>query len=183
MFRSFIEKIDNSFLKLSNPHTTHTNIKNIVGSYKPFVLNEIIEEYIDDNFDQIEKIIETNKNKSCYKFILHKSENYDIIHIKWEKGFQSDKHQHSKFNNIIYVINDGCLVEHIFKYWNIFNMFVRSNIVKLKYGELNYKLDNNEIHKIVAKQYTETLHINVHDPKSLGICMRLFKKYSTKIIV
>ena len=177
MFKVFIEKLDNSFFKLSNPYVTQTNIKNILNSYTPCVLNEIIEEYIDDNYDQIEKIIETNKKKSCYKFILHKSEKYDIIHIKWEKGFQSDKHEHSKFNNIMYLINDGCLIEHIFKYSNFYNIFVRSGTLKLKYGELEYKLNNNEIHKIIAKEYTETLHINIHDLKTVGICMRLYRRY------
>jgi hypothetical protein len=180
MFQAFIEKIDNSFFKLSNPYVTQTNIKNIISSYKPDILNEIIEEYIDDNYDMIDKITETNKNKSCYKFILHKSEKYDIIHIKWEMGFQTDKHKHCKFNNVMYVINGGCLVEHIFKYWGIFNMFVRSNIVKLKYGNLEYKLNNKEIHKIIAKEYTETLHINIHDQNLLGICARLFERYSNK---
>jgi hypothetical protein len=176
MFKAFIEKIDNSFLKLSNPCVTHTNIKNILASYKPDILNEIIEEYIDDNYDQIQKITEINKNKSCHKYILYKSDKYDIIHIKWEKGFQSDKHQHCKFDNIVYVINGGCLVEHIFKYSNLYNIFVKCATLKLKYGEIEYKLNNDEIHKIIAKEYTETLHINIHDPKSLGICMRLFRR-------
>jgi hypothetical protein len=177
MFRAFIEKIDNSFFKLSNPYTTHLNIKNILALYKPYILNEIIEEYIDDNYDKIEKITETNKNKSCYKFILHKSDKYDIIHIKWEKGFQSNKHHHDKLNNIMYVINDGCLVEHIFNYSNFYNIFVRCHTTKLKYGNLEYKLNNNEIHKIITKEYTETLHINIHDLKSVGFCMRLFRRY------
>jgi hypothetical protein len=176
MFKVFIEKLDNSFFKLSNPHMTHINIKNILASYKPYILNEIIEEYIDDNYNKIQKITETNKNKCCYKYILHKSDKYDIVHIKWEKGFQSDKHQHNKLNNNMYVINDGCLVEHIFKYSNLYNIFVRCHTIKLKYGELEYKLNNDEIHKIIAKEYTETLHINIHDPKSLGICMRLFRR-------
>ena len=177
MFKAFIEKIDSSFFKLSNPYVTHLNIKNILNSYKPYILNEIIEEYIDDNYNDIKKTTETNKNKCCYKFILHKSDKYDIIHIKWEKGFQSDKHHHDKLNNIMYVINDGCLVEHIFKYSNFYNIFVRCHTTKLKYGNLEYKLNNNEIHKIIAKEYTETLHINIHDLKSVGICMRLFKRY------
>ena len=181
MFRAFIEKIDNSFLKLSNPYVAHMNIKNILQSYKPDILNEIIEEYIYDNYDQIEKITEINKNKLCYRFILHKSDKYDIVHIKWEKGFQSDKHPHSKFDNVMYVINDGCLVEHIFKYWNIEDIFVRCATVKLKYGEIEYKLNNDEIHKIIAKEYTETLHINIHDIKAVGRCFRLFRRNKNKI--
>jgi hypothetical protein len=180
MFRAFIEKIDNSFLKLSNPYVAHMNIKNILQSYKPDMLNEIIEEYIDDNYDQIEKITEINKNKSCYRFILHKSDKYDIVHIKWEKGFQSDKHQHLKFDNVMYIINDGYLVEHIFNYWDIFNMFVRCNIIKLKYGNLEYKLNNDQIHKVIAREYTETLHINIHDIKAVGRCIRLFKRNKNK---
>ena len=73
----------------------------------------------------LNKITETYKNKSCYKFILHRSDKYDIVHIKWEKDFQSDKHQHLKFDNVMYVINDGCLVEHIFKYCNFYDIFIR----------------------------------------------------------
>jgi hypothetical protein len=81
----------------------------------------------------------------------------------------------------MYLINDGCLVEHIFKYSNFYNIFVRCHTTKLKYGELEYKLDNDEIHKIIAKEYTETLHINIHDIKAVGICMRLFRRNKNKI--
>jgi hypothetical protein len=76
----------------------------------------------------------------------------------------------------MYVINDGCLVEHIFKYWNIVDIFIRYNTIKLKYGEIEYKLNNNDIHKVIAKEYTETLHINIHNVKPVGRCIRLFRK-------
>jgi hypothetical protein len=181
MFKTFIENLDNSFLKLSNPYVKHTNITNILKLYKPDILNEIVEEYIDNNYNMIDKITETYKNKSCYKFILHRSDKYDIVHIKWEKDFQSDKHQHLKFDNAMYVINDGCLVEHIFKYCNFYDIFIRYNTINLKYGNIEYKLNNDEIHKIIAKEYTETLHINIHDVKPVGRFMRLFRRNKKQI--
>jgi hypothetical protein len=130
----------------------------ILLNYKPEELNEYIEEYIDENPDMKKIICNVNGNK-YYKYILYSSQNFDMVHIKWEKMAQSKIHDHPELGCIMMVLNDGKIIEDRFFRSDYANLLVRCEQKRAGYGDIGYIKSNKILHRIIAKEYTETLHI------------------------
>jgi predicted metal-dependent enzyme (double-stranded beta helix superfamily) len=160
MFKNFVDKID--IICKNNTDTTiiYEKVKKILLEYKPEELNEIIEEELDINYDNIKKYEMKMKNNVYYKYILYNSSIFDIIHIKWEKGCESKIHDHPTMGCILYVINDGEIMEHNY-FKNYDGKLLRNKTKILKYGKIGYKIGKKTLHKIKANSYTETLHIYI----------------------
>lgn len=130
----------------------------ILLNYNPDELNEYIEEYIDINSD-IKKIICNVNGYNYYKYILYSSQNFDVVHIKWEKYSQSKIHDHPELGCCMMILNDGKIIEDRFFKSEYRNLLVKCDQRKLGYGDIGYLKSNKILHRIIAKEYTETLHI------------------------
>jgi hypothetical protein len=130
----------------------------ILLNYKPEELNEFIEEYIDLHPD-LEKYTYNTNGYNYYKYILYSSQEFDIVHIKWEKYAQSRIHDHPNIGCVLMVLNDGKIKEDIYFKSEYNNILIKSNQKRLQYGDMGFIKSNTYLHKITAVEYTETLHI------------------------
>jgi hypothetical protein len=158
MFRNFVDKIISVCLIKRTEEDIYNNITKILKYYKPEKLNEIIENEIYDNYDKNRIKIINNNNYPYYKYLLYSSELFDIVNIKWEKNSMSNIHDHPDKGCIMYVMNDGKLIENV--YVNN-NTIYRIGTNKLTYGKIGYRIGNKYLHKITADEFTETLHIYI----------------------
>lgn len=130
----------------------------ILLNYKPEELNEYIEEYIDENPNLEIYTINVNGH-NYYKYILFTSNEIDIVHIKWEKYSETTIHDHPDKGCIMMVLNNGKLIENIYFNSEYANILIKRSQKKLLYGDFGYIKSNKYLHKIIANEYTETLHI------------------------
>lgn len=130
----------------------------ILLNYKPEELNEYIEEYIDEH-PNIKKIICNVNGYKYYKYILYSASDFDMVHIKWEKMAESTIHDHPELGCIMMILNDGKLIEDRFFRSEYTSLFIKCEQKRLAYGDIGYIKSNKILHRIMAKEYTETLHI------------------------
>lgn len=161
MFYEIIENIKTICEQAYTCEEIHYNVNELFNNLDVDKFNESIEDYIDDNYDDIKTtIINENKNP-YYKYILYNSELLDIVHIKWTKNSESKVHDHPKSGCIVFVLNDGKLSEHTFLNSSKLNKIMRINTDTLMYRDIGYKIGDNELHKIKADEYTETIHVYI----------------------
>ena len=97
MFDDLVNKIKIICSETRDCDEIYENIINILKSYNPNFLNEIIENEIDFNYENI-KIITVNEDTNpYYKYYLYNSRLFDIIHIKWTKNSETKIHDNPKF--------------------------------------------------------------------------------------
>ena len=159
MFDDLVNKIKIICSETRDCDEIYENIINILKSYNPNFLNEIIENEIDFNYENI-KIITVNEDTNpYYKYYLYNSRLFDIIHIKWTKNSETKIHDNPKLGCFTFVINDGKLYEHIYTNSYIFKKLLRNASHKLTYNKIAYINGNINLNKFCAHEYTETIHI------------------------
>lgn len=160
MFNRVIESVKKICEYPEPAYRIKEKINLILLNYKPEELNEYIEEYIDEN-KNLEKYT-ININGYCYyKYILFTSNEFDVVHIKWEKYAESAIHDHPDKGCIMMVLNDGKLIENKYFHSEYSNILIKKSQNTLSYGDFGYIKSNKYLHKIIAKEYTETLHIYI----------------------
>ncbi len=162
MLQNFFEKIDYIIYRNYYINDIFNKISDLITQIEPDYLNELIEDYIDQNYNKIEKITLNDSTLSpYYKFILYRSHNADIFTIKWTKNSKYKFNVDNKNNYLMYVISDGKLREHLFKKSRWFNRYIHKKGGTSYLGDYTY-IEKNYCHLIKAEEYTETLHIVIY---------------------
>lgn len=92
-------------------------------------------------------------NDKCYqKYILNKTDRYELILIKWDKGAETEIHSHPE-NGCLLKVLEGELKEE--KYLNE-SKYKESNIKK---NLTSYMHDNLGKHKITALEDSYSIHL------------------------
>ncbi len=159
LFDNFVSQIRYICYETKDCDEIYENIMHVLKNYNPGLLNEIIENEIDMNYNNVEIQTLDENNNPYYMYQLYNSKLFDIIHIKWTKKSSTRIHDNPKLGCFIYTLNDGKLIQHIYQNSIIFNRLIRYNSDKLTYGKIGYINGNIELHKLCAEEYTETLHI------------------------
>jgi hypothetical protein len=162
MLQNIFEEIDFIIYNNYNINNIFDEIIKIFSQFEPDYINELVEDYIDNNYNKLEKMtFDYGIIHPFYKFILYRSRYVDIFTIKWTKNSTHKFNIGNKQNYIMFTINDGKLHQHLFKKSNIFNKYIHKMSDRFYLGEY-IVVEKNCIHRVKAEEYTETLHVVIY---------------------
>ena len=99
-----------------------------------------------------------NSDNSYTKYILFSSDKFDLIYIKWNKNSYTKIHDHPDRGCVLKILS-GCLIEECYDNNEKYFRFDKINF--LSTNMISYKIGKKNLHKIIANQDTESLHIYV----------------------
>ena len=132
-----------NLLKLIDSKINHQNLITLYDDFNNFKFTNW-EEYIDK--------FKSSPNKSYQKYILIKTDVYELILIKWDKGSETKIHSHQE-NGCLLKILKGKLKEERF----LNELIYKSAIIKE--NMTSYMHDILGEHKIVAEEDSYSLHL------------------------
>ena len=148
MIRDVIDNINN----LCNKYQSEYEIFILYIEIKKILLqlnNNILQELLNYKFINIINI------NNYTKYIIHTSDQFDIILIKWNALSESKIHDHPNRGCIMKILS-GKLCEETYD-TNI--KLLEKNTLNI--NDIGYKISNRILHKIIALNDTYSLHIYV----------------------
>ena len=143
MIEELVEKI-NKNLELDDSDLNKLNVLKCFNLIKSYNLD------LDSEKEYFNSLI--TKNPNYYKKILFRNSLFELILIRWDKGFESILHKHPKNGCVLKVIK-GKIIEH--KFFN--NELYESKT--LSKNDMGYMHDILGSHKIKAIETSFTLHL------------------------
>ncbi len=161
MLCAFFERINYLVYHIYHNKIIYDELVILYDQFNVNYLNELIENYIDTNYDTIKPTSHNDDTYPYYRYNLYSSDYVDIFMLKMTKNsrcaFKNDKN----VSKIMFIINDGKLHEHLFKKSFLFNRYYCKNSSRTYINDYTC-VDPKMLHKIHAEEYTETLHIVIY---------------------
>lgn len=139
--------------KENNKYLIFNNVQKQLNEYSYTQLLTLCNEFIKTN-NIIPKRIE-NCNNFYEKFYLCENEFFSLILIKWNKNCESKIHDHPEKGCIMRILH-GELSEEIYT-----KQLNRLGTNELKLDTIGYKIGTNVLHKIIAIEYSISIHIYI----------------------
>ena len=97
--------------------------------------------------------IENNKNlKNYFKNIIYRSDIYELILIKWEKGAETSIHNHPKHGCVMKLLEGNIIEER-------YDNNIKYKSTNMKNNSVGYMHDDLGSHKIIALEESYSLHL------------------------
>jgi len=100
----------------------------------------------------------TNKCPLYTKYYLSTSELFDLVYIKWNVNSYSRIHDHPKKGCIVKILS-GKLREEIYRKY--YGTITFDSMYLLNYNSIGYKIGDRVLHKIIAEEESESLHVYI----------------------